>query len=142
MTFWDGASASAGDVSTTAAPSVVGAGVTGGACGFFNGGAAGVSKDARIREIGGSTVVFFLISPSVAFFCGCFLSISETVSTGARCATGLLADLASAARGGVDFGADAGLCACSAFFFETAGLCATGLRAAGFFAAGFDFVAI
>ena len=66
---------------SAAAPSVVGAGW--GGSGFF-GGAAGASNEARIREIGGRTVVFFFISPSAAFFSGCFLSISETLSTDGR----------------------------------------------------------
>src|SRR5260370_907222 len=39
---------------------------------------------SRIREIGGRTVVFFLISPSAAFFCGCFLSINVTLLTAGR----------------------------------------------------------
>src|SRR5262249_9791152 len=79
MTFCEGASASAGANSTFAASTGSGIGSA-----LFGGGAAGVSTDARIREIGGRTVVFFLISPSAACFCGCFLSISETLSTGVR----------------------------------------------------------
>src|SRR2546423_585235 len=79
MTFCGDASASAGAGSTFG--SSFGA-ATGSGC--FGGGAVGVSSDARIREIGGSTVVLFLISPSATFFCGCFLSISETLSTGVR----------------------------------------------------------
>jgi hypothetical protein len=77
MIFCEGASAS-GCASSTLAASVVEIEVGAG------GGAVGVSSEARIREIGGSTVVFFFASPSAIFFSGCFLSISETLSTGAR----------------------------------------------------------
>lgn len=89
MIFCEGASGS-GCAASTFAPSVVDVEAgAGGGCAFFGGGGAvGVSSDARIREIGGSTVVFFFVSPSVIFFSGCFLSISETLSTGARGAAG------------------------------------------------------
>src|ERR1700730_17356511 len=80
MTFWAGASVSTGAASAVA-PSVVDFGGAGSA--FFGGGAAGVSIEARMREIGGR-VVFFFTSPSTPFFSGCFLSINETLAAGAR----------------------------------------------------------
>ena len=64
------------------------------------GGAGGASIDARIREIGGRTVVFRLVSLSSDFFCAGCLSISDTVATlrrgtggaaGGAVATGLAA---------------------------------------------------
>src|SRR5690242_2395250 len=86
MTFCDDASASS--AAAAAAPSVVdaggGAGAACGSVGFVGDGATVPVRDSRMREIGGSTVVFFLISPSAAFFCGCFLSINETLSAAGR----------------------------------------------------------
>ena len=83
MTFAAGASASDGAASVFAGSVLAGegAGVAGsGAFGFGCAGALVVASDSRMREIGGRTVVFFLSSPSGVFFCGCFLSISETLS--------------------------------------------------------------
>ena len=53
-----------------------------GAAGF--GEAAGVSNDARIREIGGRTSRFVFTSRSSAFLRGFFLSMSEMLSTSWR----------------------------------------------------------
>jgi hypothetical protein len=39
---------------------------------------------ARMREIGGSTAVFFFTSPSIDFGFGFFSSINETLSTSRR----------------------------------------------------------
>lgn len=102
----------------------------------FGGGATGVSSDARIRDMGGSTVIFFFASPSPAFFAG-RLSIKETLSTSRRGTTGLGG--AFAAGAGAD-GFATGLCSGSFFFdptfaFDAAGLWAGApFRAAVFFA--------
>ena len=48
------------------------------------GGAAGLSNDARMREIGGRTSRFGFTSPSSAFLRGFFLSMSEMLSTSWR----------------------------------------------------------
>src|SRR2546423_7035555 len=81
MAFLAGGSTSA---AAAVAPSAVSGpeaaeGVCAGAT--FGGRGFGASREARIREIGGRTVLFVLISPPSGFFCGAFLSISETVST-------------------------------------------------------------
>src|SRR5262249_56832993 len=80
-----------GAPSTSAAGEVTSAGVfsAGSAGGGGSGGSCAgadravldlVSSDARIREIGGKTARFVLISPSGDFFAGRFRSISETLS--------------------------------------------------------------
>src|SRR5438270_1237033 len=149
MTFCEATSASAVAASAFSSSIVdLGSGSA-----LFGGGAVGVSSDARIREIGGSTVVFFLTSPSAIFFCGCFLSISETLSTGVRgVAAAFGCGFAVAAGCAVVF---VGAWACAGFAcdftgsfvtlpFAAVGLwcAAAGLRTAVFFPAGFDFVAI
>src|SRR4051812_25043893 len=108
-------------------------------------GAAGVSSDCRIREIGGSTVVFFLTSPGSAFFLFGSLSISETLATLRRGAgaAGFSEGAAAAGLGGAACFAGAawvravGLASGSFFFgagfdFDTAVRAAGALRAAGF----------
>src|SRR6202048_724141 len=111
----------------------------------------GASIDARMREMGGSTVLFFFTSPSSDFFFGFFSSMSETLSTsrrgvgedfGATFAAGGSGTCAFVAAAGCGFAA--GLCAGSVFFTTfafaaagfvlcapdpLAGLCAAGLRA-------------
>jgi hypothetical protein len=104
--------------------------------------------EARIREIGGRTVVFLFISPSPDFCFGFFSSISETVSTSRRAGDG---DFGATLGAGA--AATGGAVAClgsgSFFFGATFDLTAAGLAAAAFRAAGFfvavllvDFVAI
>jgi hypothetical protein len=88
--------------------------------------------EARMREIGGSTAVFFFTSPSTDFCFGFFSSINETLSTSRR----------GAGEGfGTAFGGGAVLVAgvsCGSFFFEAslvlaaASLGAEVLRAGGF----------
>jgi hypothetical protein len=87
----------------------------------------GISSDALILEIGGSTVVFLLSSPSAVFFCGTCLSISETVAT-------------DFFGGGAGVGA-AGFSGVATFVAEGAIAFAGALVSAGFFfgAAGFAF---
>ena len=112
--------------------------------------------EARIREIGGRTVLFFFNSPSPDFLRGCFSSIKETVSTPRR-AEGFASSCAGSGRAGVFLaGAGAGsdgFAADSTFaFFSTFGFAAdlgesaalTSLRGTGFFVAVllFVFVAI
>ena len=91
--------------------------------------------EARMREIGGSTAVFFLTSPSTNFCLGFFSSINETLSISRR-----------EAGEGFDGGAlplvgfVAGLSSASFFFgaplvLVTADLDTTALRVAGFLAA-------
>ena len=87
MTFAAGASASGGGRSIVPGCSVGAAGGGGAGSGGFGLAGAGalvVASDSRMREIGGRTVVFFLVSPSAAFFCGCFLSIKETLAAAGR----------------------------------------------------------
>jgi hypothetical protein len=76
------ASISAGAKSTSAGACFVGSGSGGSGEGNRAGGAGFevASSDARIREIGGRTVRFVLVSPSCVFFVGRFRSINETVS--------------------------------------------------------------
>ena len=108
MTFWGGSSAS---VAAAVAPSPVSDAVADGGvgAGAIFGGAGGASRDARMREIGGRTVLFVLISPPSGFFCGAFLSISETVSTLGRW-EGFGCGFSSGARWADVFG-DAATCA-------------------------------
>src|SRR5215472_15036157 len=80
------AGASAFGAGSTGAGSALG-GSGGGAAGFAE--MVGASNEARIREIGGKTVVFFLNSPSAAFLCAGCLSISETLATALRGAAGV-----------------------------------------------------
>ena len=86
MTFCGTASASADDGAASAGASVgggcAGAGSTG-AAGF--GGAAVVSSEARMREIGGKTARLVFGSPSSVFLRGLFLSMRETLSTSWPC---------------------------------------------------------
>src|SRR3954469_3148259 len=103
MTFC--ASSVSGTAAGACSTSVVGGGGGGAAAGF---GTVGASSDARIREIGGRTVLFFLVSPSVGFF-GAGLSINETLSTSRRAGFG-------AAAGA---GLAAGLCSGSFFLGAT-----------------------
>jgi len=88
--------------------------------------------EARMREIGGSTAIFFFTSPSTDFCFGFFSSINETLSTSRR----------GGDEGfGTPFGGGALLVAslfCGSFFFEAslvltaAGLGAAVLRAGSF----------
>jgi hypothetical protein len=94
--------------------------------------------EARIREIGGKTVVFFLTSPSSDFLAGGLLSIKETLST-VRRATGAFGVTGVVAAG---FAADAVFAAGAGF---TAGACARGAAlcsASFFFGATFDLEAV
>jgi hypothetical protein len=146
ITFWAA-------VSSPAAGSIAASGVTfssatvpaasvgsGSAAALFSGGAGfgeagGVSRDARILEIGGKTARFGFVSPSWVFLLGFFRSISETLSasrTGCRGVSG--ADFA--AEGVAVLPADATssfiFCFGSFVLAEVAGLRAVALpRAAG-----------
>jgi hypothetical protein len=104
-----------------------------GAAGF--GDAGGVSKDARILEIGGKTARFGFASPSSAFLLGFFRSISETLSasrTGRREVSG--PDFAGEDVAGLAARATSSFTFCFGSFVlaEIAGLRAVALpRAAG-----------
>jgi len=76
-----GASADASVATTADSAGAASTGAGSGADGTTGGVAAGVSNDARIREIGGKTVVFFLTSPASAFLCAGCLSISDMLAT-------------------------------------------------------------
>ena len=85
--------------------------------------------EARMREIGGRTVVFFLASPSSVFFVEGRLSINETVSARRGVVGGGAADGAAGGSGFTVFaGAFAGTEACErkaglasgSFFFGAA----------------------
>src|SRR5439155_1278511 len=104
------------------------------------GGMDGASRDARIREIGGSTTPF--TAPSSRFLRGFFSSISETLSITGRgagvegaVALGLAGLFAGAAWARAGFAGNATLSLFAALAFdaadlwETAGL--TGLSAVG-----------
>src|SRR5581483_1431387 len=65
---------------TTVPGTLVGSDSSGFAGGAGFGGAGGVSREARIREIGGKTARFGLTWPSSAFLLGFFRSMSETLS--------------------------------------------------------------
>src|SRR5882762_8517515 len=86
MIFCDSASDTvASSPAAGAAPSAVAFSAAGGSTtGSGFGGAAVASNDARIREIGGRTVLFFFNSPSPDFLRGFFSSINETLSTSRR----------------------------------------------------------
>src|SRR4029077_4559144 len=102
-------------------------------------GAGAASMEARMREIGGSTAVFFFTSPSTNFGFGFFSSINETLAISRREA----GEGFGAAFGGgalVVVGFVAGLSSASFFFgaplvLVTADLDTTALRVAGFLAA-------
>lgn len=91
MTFWAAVSSST-DGNVVASGAVfslvtgLGTSVGGGSAAALFGrgagfdGAAGVSSDARMREMGGKTTRFGLTSPSSAFLPGFFRSMSETLS--------------------------------------------------------------
>src|ERR1043165_5392231 len=107
--------------------------------------------EARIREIGGRTVVFFFGSPSSAFLAVGLLSINETLSTFRRGVAGV-----AGAAGGVEAGfagfagafaggaaaweREAGLASVSFLFGATLGLAASGFADMGLRAA--DFAAV
>src|SRR5215212_4537918 len=73
------ASGAAGAPASTGASTATGSG--GGGAGAGLGGDGGASIDARIREIGGNTVVFLLGSPSSERLAAGCLSISDTLAT-------------------------------------------------------------
>jgi hypothetical protein len=98
-------------------------------------GAGAASMEARMREIGGSTAVFFFTSPSTNFCFGFFSSINETLSISRR-------EAGEGFDGGTlpVVGFVAGLSSASFFFGATldlamAGLGTAVLRVAGFLAA-------
>ena len=108
--------------------------------GSGGGGAIGASIDARIREIGGKTAVFFLTSPSSDFFAGGCLSINETLATFRRAGG---AGLADSGAGEADFAAGAVFAGGAAF--TAAGTCARGAAlcsASFFFGATFPLAAV
>src|SRR5438876_6614765 len=105
-----------------------GSSVGGGGAGF--GGAAGVSNDARMREIGGRTSRFVFTSPSSAFLRGFFLSMSEMLSTSWRGAGATSAVTFADGGCGGFAGAPADSASSSSFFFEVLAFEAGGLWAA------------
>src|ERR1051326_1008462 len=135
------ASAAAGSGAETGAGSAVGGCST--FCGVTT---VGDSNDARIFEMGGRMVDFFLTSPSPGFLCGLLLSMSETLSTGLG---GAFGGWAGAFVSGAFFagssGARIGLIADPVFLavtlsFLAAGFSGTAGFEAGFRAATFGFV--
>ena len=128
-------SASAGGAASGAAGSTGGASTSGSGGGGGGFGAGGASIEARIREIGGRTVVFFLTSPSSAFLALGRLSINETLSTFRRGEAGTagagagFAALTGAFAGGAACERGAGLASGSFFFGATFGLAACDLGA-------------
>src|SRR5215212_4275296 len=75
------ASGAAGVAVSTGGSTATGSGGGGAGAGAGLGGDGGASIDARIREIGGNTVVFLLGSPSSERLAAGCLSISETLAT-------------------------------------------------------------
>jgi hypothetical protein len=153
MTFLPSSSAEGAATASEGAAASAGGGSIGdgsGAVGCGLGATAGGSNsDARIREIGGRTVVFFLISPSAAFLCVGCLSISETLGTFrfGPGAAGLAAAGAAEVFGAGFVGAaacerGAGLASGSFFFGTTFDFDAAGLLAAVVVLRAADFAAV